>query len=26
MSQCKATGGKSWAGSDSNSCVSFGLP
>jgi hypothetical protein len=25
MSQCKATGGKSWAGSASNSCVSFGL-
>jgi hypothetical protein len=25
MGQCKATGGKSWAGSDSNSCVSFGL-
>ena len=25
MSQCKATGGKSWTGSASNSCVCFGL-
>jgi hypothetical protein len=24
--QCKETGGKSWAGGNSNSCISFGLP
>lgn len=25
-SQCEATGGKSWVGGTSNSCISFGLP
>jgi hypothetical protein len=26
QSQCRATGGKSWVGSASNSCISFWLP
>jgi hypothetical protein len=25
-SQCKASGGKSWVGGNSNSCISFGVP
>jgi hypothetical protein len=25
-SQCKASGGKSWVGGNSNSCISFGFP